>query len=115
MSHPFSSLFVPTKSEWRFLWINGDDIETLEKYGIPPDEVNNDYALVNETEEWVTYTVTVSTEFSVEYSTEHNELMRREIGIDEFFDYCMKDSTILANVTVSEAGEVIRLDEVYVP
>ena len=103
------------------LWISGSDTETLLKYGFDPEEVDDDYELYNEKEEWVAYTATKNTTFRVEYDLERFNIMRRELELDDFkhyvFSYQEKypTATILANITIDKADKVIRIEEFYVP
>lgn len=100
------------------LWIDGDDEQVLLQYGIAPDDVNNDYAIVNEAEEWEPYLVAQKAAFFVQYTQDY-ELDPREIGWAEFAGYLAQaqDYGILAEITVAEVEtrEVIRIAEIYTP
>ncbi len=101
------------------LWIDGDDTETLRLYGIDPDDVNNDYALVNETETWTPCFATEKTVFYVQYSMDHYGLEPRDVAVEEFTDYvlwCREWSgSILATVTLTSSEEVVSVAEIYTP
>jgi predicted small lipoprotein YifL len=105
------------------LWINGDDIETLAKYGIDEDDVNNDYVIINEVEEWVSHTAADNAVFRVEFNQgDYDEWFnRRELGREEFMAYVayvmenFYDGAVLADVTIDGNGSVTRVAERYVP
>jgi hypothetical protein len=97
------------------LWITGDDVETLKKYGFDPD-AENDYVIVNETEKWVSYWVTDGTVFSVI----DLELGSSVVSLQDFRDKLLNifnewDGSIWADVSIAETGEVIGVKERYVP
>jgi hypothetical protein len=115
------------------LWIDGNDTETLKQYGIDPDSVANDYALVDAGEEWRKIEWTMyDAKFTVKYDENYKELAHpeRKIGLTAFGDYMKKapkigdwvpDSAeergILAEVTFSGSvpDRAIEIKEVYVP
>jgi|GEM_PF-2709802 len=115
------------------LWIDGTDTETLKKYGIKPEDVFDDYELVDTGEKWEKVEWTMDdTKFTVQYDKNYEELAHpaREIDFAAFAKYMKKapplgdrvpDSAeergILADVTLSGtiSGRVLKVDEVYVP
>jgi hypothetical protein len=105
------------------LWIDGDDIATLTKYGIDEDDVANDYVLINEVEEWVYHAVADNAVFRVEFNQgDYDEWFnRRELGREEFIAYVayvmenFYDGAVLADVTIDEYGLVVGVAEIYVP
>lgn len=100
----------------KILWIDGDDEKMLRQYGIEPDDVDNDYAIVNEAEEWESYSVAAKASFFVQYTQDY-ELDPREVEREEFAEYLAQtqDNGILAEVTVADGREVTRIAEVYTP
>jgi hypothetical protein len=102
------------------LWINGDDLETLKKYGIDPDDVTIDYALVNENEEWVPFTAAENATFRMMMFDGENSphIYASEMELADFVElmYIGEDhsSQFLAEVTI-EDGKVLRVEEVWVP
>jgi hypothetical protein len=99
-----------------FLWINGDDRETLKKYGFDPDNVDNDYEIYNEIEEWVPVITFPETKYKI--------FVYNEEGVGSYYDVDQEwfrqhlceweGKTIVAKVTV--AGEYIfSVDEIYIP
>lgn len=100
------------------LWIDGDDEATLSDHGIPPDEVTNDYAIVNEQEKWLAYTATQSTLFRVQYDEDYAP-NPHDVSLEEFHQYMLdtREYGILAEVTVSGTDDstVVKVEEVYTP
>ena len=94
-----------------------DDVEM-----VTGDDLDDNYTLVNETEDWVPYTATERTAFSVQYDLTRMELDQRAVGLQEFRQYlCLLPDgndqgpvVILANVT-AQGGRALKVEEVYVP
>jgi hypothetical protein len=98
------------------LWINGDDKETLKKYGFNPDEVANDYELYNEVEVWVPVITFPETTFRISVYDDEGIPQYREVERERFKQHLNQSENyrILAKVTV--AGEYIfSVGEVYIP
>jgi hypothetical protein len=99
------------------LMVSGDDTAALKKYGIDPNDVNNDYAMYNEKEEWLPYTTPRDheTTFIIIYFDENSKMERRKLDSKEFIKHVQsRESGILATVTVKE-GYLVSIEEYYVP
>lgn len=97
------------------LWVDIEDEEARNAYGITEDEMANDYAIYNQTEAWLPYTATEETVFFVQYDEDY-DIDPREIGIVEFEQYMLtigKDG-ILAEITASNQV-VMKIMELYTP
>jgi hypothetical protein len=98
------------------LWINGDDKETLKKYGFDPDNVDNDYELYNETEDWIIVLTKPESEFRISVYDDDGFPQYREVDHARFKKHLTEGDgrTILARVTISE-GYAVSVNEVYIP
>lgn len=100
------------------LWIDGEDEDLLSIYGVSPDEVDNDYVIVNISEYWQLYVVWEETTFFLQYDQDY-ELNPREVSYEEFRQYMFNvlEYGILAEITLTGMDEstVLRVEEKYVP
>jgi hypothetical protein len=96
------------------IWIRWDDFELQELYGIT--DMDDDYALVNEDETWMSYVVDADTTIRL---ADFETGLHREVTLKEFMDYSLSlqknDVFVLAKVLLSEVGDVISIDEVFRP
>jgi hypothetical protein len=98
------------------LWINGDDKETLKKYGIDPENITNDYALYNEVEEWLPYITNPEATFRISIYDDEGFPKYQEVDHARFAKHLTEweDRSILAKVTVV-MGYIVAVNEIYVP
>jgi hypothetical protein len=80
--------------------------------------VTNDYALVNENEEWVPFTAAENATFRMMmFDDETYNIDPRELGLAEFVELMYtgeRSSQFLADVTIVD-DEVLRVEEIWVP
>jgi hypothetical protein len=97
------------------LWIDGDDTETLKKYGLTSDDVWNDYAIYNEKEEWGNVSTVPETKYEVQYDLQGRQKFH-EMCLSDFKKYMNKrdNDPILAKVAVLD-GVILYIKEVYIP
>ena len=100
------------------VWVNWNDFELQEKYGLTDDDMDNDYALVNEIEEWVSYFATENTTFILA-NYEDLASVPVEVSLEEFRAYALdrqqSGGSVLAEVLISPTGEVLKVEELYTP
>ena len=98
------------------LWISGDDTETLIKYGFDPENVDNDYELYNEKEEWFPVVTCPETTFKIWQYSDEGFPENRDVDLAAFRQHLSRrdDCAILAKVTVSD-GAVLTVKEQYIP
>jgi len=96
------------------LLIGGNDTAALKKYGIDPEDVNNDYAMYNESEKWVAVTTTPKTTFKIIHFDNSN-MRHLKLDLNAFKKYMQnRENGILATVTVA-GGNIFSIEEYYVP
>jgi hypothetical protein len=100
------------------LMISGDDTETMIKYGFDPD-AGYDYEIAKISSEWARFVVTENTQISLYKLDDETGFTFWEGTFEELKDKLLEalefDGTIWAELTVAEGGEVLRIDEVYIP
>lgn len=99
------------------LWIDGDDTETLNKCGIRPEDVANDYALYNESEEWLAFTTISSATFRIVHMDPDNgNVSAQPVEQVDFCKYMSETGNvgILAKVTI-EGESILSVEEIYTP
>jgi hypothetical protein len=98
------------------IMINGDDMESLKKYGIDPENVANDYALYNEVEDWVSIITLPETTYKIVAYDDDGIPDRYDADKARFKKHMTQRNGfyILAIVTV-ENEHLIAIDEQYVP
>jgi hypothetical protein len=97
------------------LWINGEDTETLIKYGFDPDN-GYDYELYNETEEWITVNIQPETTFNIIQYSDEGYAEFHDVNWNQFKQYMSEGTNrpILATITVRD-GNVLAVKEKYMP
>ena len=100
------------------VWVGRNDYDLREKYGLTDDDMDNDYALVNEIEEWISYFATENTSFLL---ADFSDPASRptEVSLEEFREYALDrqqfGSSVLAKIQISPTGEVLKIQELYTP
>ena len=101
------------------LMVSWDDEENIARYNLTENDMDDDYALVNEEELWTPYVTADGAAFSVWYSLDRMRIDQREVGLDEMRQYMaprddLEPRELLAKLTVS-GGKVTNIEEEYVP
>ena len=103
---------------FEYLMISGDDAETLIHYGFDPDD-GYDYEIAAISTDWAQYEATSDTQISLYKFDDEIGIITWEGTLDELKDKLLEvlefDGSLWAEVTISESGEVLKIDEVYIP
>ena len=95
-----------------YLFISRTDTANIAKYGIDTSD-GKDYYLFNESAVWKRYFMTASTTLKI--IRDLNDISKkREVGIWEFRIHVLSNP-IWAEVTLSTAGDVLKIEQVYYP
>ena len=103
---------------FEYLMISGDDAETLIAYGFDPD-AGYDYEIAAISTEWAQYEVTADTQIILYKFDDEGVIITWEGTLNELKDKLLEaletDGYIWAELAVSESGEALKIEEIYIP
>ncbi|MCL2041513.1 MAG: hypothetical protein FWG84_05665 [Bacteroidales bacterium] len=98
------------------LMIYSHETDKLRQYGYDPEEdiIENDYVMVNESEEWINIVTNASASFTIiEYDDYHMQLV--EVDRQRFLQHLADKGEMLVEITIAASGTLYEVKEVYVP